>query len=120
MCFTELNRDRLGEAEAACQRALEGASWDPSIWVNLASVHARARRWPATMAAANRALALRGDHAEARYLLAVSLANSGRFPDAVREARRALADDPLHEGTRFLLREMADRGMLERYPHQDE
>jgi Flp pilus assembly protein TadD len=113
LCFTELNRNRLADAEAACRNSVRGATLDPSPWVNLASVLARGGRWTETIQVAQRALFLKNDHAEATYLVAVSLANLGRIPEAAQEAHRVLSLQPDHGGARSLLAQIRERGGLE-------
>ena len=113
LCFTELNRNRLVEAEMACRNSVRGATLDPSPWVNLASVLARGGRWTETIPAAQHALFLENDHAEARYLMAVSLANLGRIPEAIQEAHRVVSLQPDHGGARSLLAQIRERGVVE-------
>jgi len=113
LCFTELNRNRLADAEVACRKSVRGATLDPSPWVNLASVLARQRRWTETIPVAQRALFLKKEHAEARYLVAVSLANLGRIPEAAQEAHRVLSLQPDHGGAKSLLAQIREPGGLE-------
>ncbi|PKN40944.1 MAG: hypothetical protein CVU63_12820, partial [Deltaproteobacteria bacterium HGW-Deltaproteobacteria-20] len=113
LCFTELNRNRLADAEAACRNSVRGATLDPSPWVNLASVLARGGRWTETILVAQHALFLKNDHAEARYLVAVSLANLGRIREAIQETRTVLSLAPDHQGAQGLLSQMRERGIIE-------
>jgi tetratricopeptide (TPR) repeat protein len=97
----------------ACRKSVRGATLDPSPWVNLASVLARQRRWTETIPVAQRALFLKKEHAEARYLVAVSLANLGRIPEAAQEAHRVLSLQPDHGGAKSLLAQIREPGGLE-------
>lgn len=109
-CLVQLNRNELVQAEAACRRSLSQFDGDPSPWVNLASVHVRARRWAEAVEAADRALHLAPNKAEARYLRAVSLANLGRIQEAVSEVARVLELQPDHAGARDFVEQLRSRG----------
>ncbi len=114
LCFAELNRNRLADAEAACRKSVRGATLDPSPWVNLATVLARRGRWTETIPAAQQALFLKNDHPEARYLVAVSLANLGRIPEAAQEAHRVLSLKPDHPGASQLLAQVRERSVVKK------
>jgi tetratricopeptide (TPR) repeat protein len=92
-----LEQHRIGDAvkllEAAVARAPEAAGPAGNLaWIKATSPEGRWRDGPGAVRLAERAAALAdGEEAEALDTLAAAYAEAGRFADAVRTARRALA-----------------------------
>jgi tetratricopeptide (TPR) repeat protein len=108
-CVLELRRDRLDAAERYCVESATAEPTNPRVWVNLASVHVKGRRWQQALEAASRAVALKPRYAEAHYLAGVSAANLGLLPLAGEHVEAGLAAAPSHRGLLRLREQLARR-----------
>jgi tetratricopeptide (TPR) repeat protein len=111
-----LDAGRLDEAEAELEEALRLSPHDPKPEINLGAIAGRRNDWPAAIAHYEAALrgtptgdpssgAVRRKLAEALAALAAAHAEAGRFEEALRAARRALAETPADSPLAVALRE---------------
>jgi protein O-mannosyl-transferase len=112
MCYLRLHQNRLEEAERACREGLARHPENPRGWVNLASVSLRRNDFRAAFVAAQRAVTLKPNYREARYLAAVAAANLDQREEAVEQLRRGLALEPQNVKLRDLERQMQARGFM--------
>jgi tetratricopeptide (TPR) repeat protein len=109
LCFVRLNQGRLRKAEDLCKESIGVNPSNPRAWVNLASAYVNGQRWPQGVEASSRAIQLKPEAPEPRYLRAVCLANLGDLAGARQDLDEALAHAPDHAGARDLVRQLDAR-----------
>ncbi len=87
--------DRQVEARKMMEKSLEIFPTDAHVLVNSAMLAASQKRWPQAKKNAKAALATAPDSMQARYLLALSLLETGCITDAATESARLLGQRPL-------------------------
>jgi tetratricopeptide (TPR) repeat protein len=108
----------FGNPDAALARVkamLKGkASGDRDVWITLAQMNARLRRWPAAEKAIAKAMALstkREDKDYANFLAGSIYERQKKYAEAERDFRKVLASDPRSATTlNYLGYMLADRG----------
>lgn len=113
LCYVRMHTGDLHAAGGFCRASIDHQPENPRAWINLASVHLKAKAWPLCDDAAAHAAALRPRAAEPAYLRAACLANMGRIDEARGELRRCLALDPHHEAAQNLRGQFEHRGLWE-------
>jgi hypothetical protein len=109
LCVAYLRTEQTQLAQGACLNALQLDNNSPSVWVNWASVQVGQRHWSEAIRAAERALQIRRTYPEARYLLAVSLAQLGQLAEAEQHVLSGLAEAPTHAALNDLKRQLDRR-----------
>ncbi len=95
---------------SACLNAVTLDPGNPSVWINQAAYFTSRGLWMEAIERAERSLTFRASYPEAEYILALSLANLGREPEARIHLARGLSEDVDHPGLRMLAAQMQRHG----------
>jgi regulator of sirC expression with transglutaminase-like and TPR domain len=107
--FVALQQGRREAARADLEAAVRALPGLPEAHRNLGVWLGQGRRWPESIAAFRRALALHPGDLEARINLALSLREDGRGEEALAQVEEVLRRDPARERARKLREEWRGR-----------